>query len=324
VSGIVNNISELPAAPSADQIDSGSTRVGKVAQLVLVCESPATSRILLQLIDRCLLTILASQPSPHSSYAKLALYLEEDDGSRSPVGLERVVVPGGGAAELAWSLLWSTVRSTIHDLIKLGFSDKSIPDVVTAVGSDESNERSRDSLLETASIIAHSLCDNVLARFDVALESEVQGAILKLYDVADVCLLLSTAYTEPPKQLLRNAFCRTSSILRDPASTYASGSSDFRSERMMLQWKELMMRSSTSTLRGRYASRGDGDSSSKEGGDDAIGVDSRDDLRAKTLAKSLVPLTGHVCGCSTGLIWAEDNGYVQDRNLSRHLVFLCI
>lgn len=192
-----------PPHTSRDTFPSDSARSNcPVPQLVLRVESEAIGRLYTNMIHRCLTAIAATKSHGRPPSAGL------DSG--------RLLVPGGGAAEMAWSLLWERVADRIGQ---------------PALAASASEARGAESASTALESVANQLSERVLARLDKTISGESNQVSAKV-NIIWLCRLLASAYGEIPLTLLRNSRCIASGASELSAQLNAS------LNREWLAWRE--------------------------------------------------------------------------------------
>eukprot|EP01041_Mallomonas_annulata_P006130 gene6130-12413_t len=190
-----------------DKIDEDEDIDGECCsafQLVLSCDSNTGGTILCGLLCRCLRAVVA-------------IWSHRNDGLRhKDDGLSMVCVPGGGAAEMAWSFLWTLVGRILAGSI-------------------------HSVALQTKDIDPEHMSVN-----DRRLQVSMLSSLVEL------CEGISSAYAEPPRILMMNANSSGSgsgshsmnvsmSMGGSSNSNGSSSSSSFRREWM--QWQQQQQQS---------------------------------------------------------------------------------
>lgn len=187
-------------------LSTTNASVFDLPQLVIKAESEAIGRLYLNMIRRCLTAAVATKAHCKSS----------------PNGdLSRMLVPGGGAAEMAWSIVWELVAGVLEQHM----SDTRLP--CAAVESSVA----QPSLESVAGTLSKSILDQVHIRFPDGMAMQ-QGTLL---DLISLCRILARAYGEVPMTLLRN-----SRSLTDDAASATRSSTELIREWVV--WRDLCLK----------------------------------------------------------------------------------
>jgi hypothetical protein len=186
-------------APSGGQQRSPSCAP---PQLVLFGSSPLHVGVYVNLLRRCLSVMLYS----------LGEERDRRDTAEQRSVEDMAVVPGGGAGELGWALLWEKVSAALA----------SDPSSQATREGDVGGGLSEGDVESGLSVLADQVASAVLKRLGTRSADAVVSC-------RQVCAAISTAYLQVPLQLLHSAI----DVLDSGA---AAGHS--RNQRELLEWRK--------------------------------------------------------------------------------------
>lgn len=209
-------------------LDSGDLR-GYIAQnlppqIVLLCSSNAAGAIYNRLLRRCLLIASSSSSSGQNEEKDEEKIISDTGGHERASGMSSCLVPGAGASEMAWSLMWRMVGELLES------NSAALPDKLEALESD------------TLAFFLQPLVVGISSRILDRLVLNIGTNRLALLQMISLCKALSAAYTQPAWHLLMNSGATCSKI--ENRSMWI--------DRLLLHWShDLRHRGSETALFGK-------------------------------------------------------------------------